>query len=662
MKLTKTKPTLSIAKYIGWILQGTIFIIGGLYWLFFPETALRNLLTPNLHKLIDLNAEYAENYVQFLSPYALFFGIATYLAVLRSSALLQRDFARVFSIFLTLWLLVVLYNFEFTWIDNQKVLQQKIWGLLCLGIALVTFNIFLGFKKNPAALSELATGYVKTKPDIVWRLWLFQAVVFCSLGIVQILFAEQMLIFVGAKPDGITTKHLEMLLAFNQVRIVGPYSIGFGLLCAYATTIKEWHVWRGFTSMCVCFFGTNLFLYILRFEGATYTPGLYFFSCIPTFIFLVGNLTILMCISKASRHLPKEQIERDWLVSDLFPGLTMGLQSFLTRRRASHLLGVAAKGTATVRANFKSKNDFFNPKSELHVTARFANLTMQDDAAMDVRGAAICIEKNNSENTPKETLTLMMNTGAICPARNIIEFTSFVVSKWLPKSIKRRAILANSRTREGGIVGLRRAPSSYTNLCYYSQMIRLWDFSEGTYLVRFRLVPKNHRQTSTSTESDILFNDKLRGIPTIEDRLAIWNRERLHTEKRPKNYLREEFRTKIAHCPKDAQLLLQAQFRPAGLANIYPDWWFDASVEWPTDGEANKWHNLAEIHLNHVLSDTQTEELTFDPSKLPTFIRIPQSDSWWDCRSMAAAEARVVPVLQRFRHTISNWFGVPDAK
>jgi arachidonate 5-lipoxygenase len=325
----------------------------------------------------------------------------------------------------------------------------------------------------------------------------------------------------------------------------------------------------------------------------------------------------------------------------------MALSVLLTKRRSSHLMGVAARGTFEVSGNnvFDSEgkdrgfpaHDFFEAGKTFEVQARFANLTEFDDAALDVRGCAIKF----SEQRHESPLDLLMNTGTYSPAFNLVTFAGFVVSKFFPSAVSRAVVRSNRPAREGGIAGLRRAPDSYTNLHYYGQIVRHWVDLNGTrHLVRYRCQPLDPTRES--------------GLPSPEDASHIWQRERLSDEDRPTNYLRNEFVKRVNEGQLEMRLEVQFHTPEAGDT----DEWYNASIDW--DERECPWIALGKLTLDQALSDVDTELLQMDPSNHPMTLGIPGSTGPLDYRSMGDSEARVVRALQRFRVWMFDTYGPPS--
>lgn len=327
--------------------------------------------------------------------------------------------------------------------------------------------------------------------------------------------------------------------------------------------------------------------------------------------------------------------------SDWAAGLPMMLQVLQKRRRASHLFGVGALGSFQVTVPPLSDpafphNEYFDRHRDavLPLTMRFANVTFEDDAALDVRGASMRL--GNAE-AQQESFEMVLNTGRFSAARNLAEFARLVLSKWAPQSVQRAAIEKNPLIAAGGAEGLRRAPESYGGLHYYSQIVRTWTDLRGTvHLVRYRLKPRALGLSEVES-----------GVPDEADRAAIWLRGRRPNELRAKDYLRQELRHQLG-TGEAVEFVLQAQFHEADEpAEGKALEWYNAGALW--NEELCPWRDLGVLTLTQVLNDVEAERLRFNPGICPRSMGIPASTGPLDYRSLGDAEVRVMRALSALR-------------
>lgn len=91
--------------------------------------------------------------------------------------------------------------------------------------------------------------------------------------------------------------------------------------------------------------------------------------------------------------------------------LLFGARALLTQKRPTHTLGVGALGKVTIVTNPSfPEHELFTPGRSFPVRIRHANLSTDDDAAVDVRAASLKFADSDDESP----LDLIMNTGREC--------------------------------------------------------------------------------------------------------------------------------------------------------------------------------------------------------------------------------------------------------
>jgi len=692
----KQLPAVHPLRDVLWILQAALLLAGGVLWLVDPDGSFLGLLSPDAAAAAvraDEAYDHAVAYTQFLAPYAVFFAFATVMAVLRRDARIRRGFARGFVWFIGLLFVVMLVNID--QVDRafgvhyggtcfyDRTAEHCVYNgstyIFVIGAALFfLYNLYEAYAPNPPARSRKAEGSADTKPPFLWALWMLQGLLLLGLGIAQLGFPDQVLdaitqtegctdfdqalecrldsLIARTDPDFEADPDPEVhragdlfgMIASHRVRLTAPYTIGMALISFFAAGFVRRWLWTEMTRLFVLFFAMWVLVAILRYSEDYYTAPAYFALTGPFVLCLAGNLRAALGGDRwASLELSEIESTPGWRLADLPTALMMGLQSLMSRRRASHLWGAGALGKATcVVEDGVPDHEFFARGRSFDVVTRFATLTKRDDAALDVRGASIRLEPTSGA---PHRFTLMMNTGSFCPASNLVEFATFVASKWAPRFVRRRALRGDDRAREGAVAGVRRAPDSFVDQLYYSQLVRIWlDVSGRAWLVRFRFVPATDPEGARES-----------GLPDADDVQTLWRRGRRRDESRPRDYLRRDLRDRLALPEGEVEYLLQAQFHSFEESEGNPHW-FDASADWPPD--RHPWRTLVRLHLDRPLAPEETERLAFDPTDLPPTVRVPRADGWRDLRSMAWSEARVVPALQRFRRAMYNALGVPRAQ
>jgi arachidonate 5-lipoxygenase len=318
------------------------------------------------------------------------------------------------------------------------------------------------------------------------------------------------------------------------------------------------------------------------------------------------------------------------------------LHTLFSRRRATHARGVAAHGTLRVLpkldAELYPEHDFFCPGATFQIQARFSNERSSDDAEVDARGAALRL--STSDRSPFD---LLLSTGAFSAAENIVEYGLITVASRLGR-FGRRWLAKNRKYLEGGIAGLRRAPESYAKLWYHSQAARFWVATNNErYLVRYRLIPKIDDPQAEQVE-----------IVTPLTRGDFIDRGRRADERRPTDYLRRELKM-LLEGDRSAPLILQAQFH-----KILPGdgvYWYNPGADW--NEASHPWIPLAEIVLEDTLSDEEAEQLAFNPNNTPASLGTPVATGFFDYRSIADSQRRVLRRVQSLRQWMTTTFGLP---
>lgn len=267
-------------------------------------------------------------------------------------------------------------------------------------------------------------------------------------------------------------------------------------------------------------------------------------------------------------------------------------QIFFSRRRMSHDNGVTAAG----KLKFVDDPEFpaidlFEPGQEIGCRVRHGPASTDDDAKLLVRGCSIKFDDNRG----KSPLGLLMNTGE-CPLFNdiksFLEFAKifnasagpggtqvqeFRGVRWIPYMQKYPGSLAHWRG------AMRRNPSTYSQLYYYSKMPQHFRAKDGKErYVKFRVVPGDR-----GPETGLLGPDDWR---------TPWYYNRLPGETRSRNYLRKEFEERLEREPVVYWLQLQLHEWKEGDSRDL----FDSYTIW--DEATHPWMDVARIELDQLLT------------------------------------------------------------
>ncbi len=652
-----------------WLVQLAIFIALGLVWLLLAPEIAANLGEEHVVAFkVRVLHSLGVDAVVVLGAMVLGMAGATLLAIGRGDPDHRRFFARALAVWHVSWLGIVFYNMS----GHAGAIPSR-YTLAGVGgaVPVVLFaipNLIASIAPVTGPSTVLQRGGADTRPPGLLVAWTVQGLLaaFCS---VMLAFAPDVVAHTMISPH--SPFNPPAVWEVDQLRIHASYfAFAAALTWQAMNQVSPW-LWRPVARFFVMWSVLMLGSYALTFNFLVYAPNV-----------LVGNFGMLVVLLVNLWLLRHEVAVEDLGVpreplglgdGDILAAAPMAVQTAAKRRRASHLYGVGAEGAFTVGApplhdpRFPH-NDFFhqNRGRALPVTMRFANLSFEDDASLDVRGAALRI---GAEDDP-ERFDLLFNTGSFSPPRNLVEFAKFVLSKWAPRFVSRVMILSDQVVFEGAVAGLRRAPESYAKLFFYGQIVRIWVGTLGPglspekrmFLVRYRLapvalLPEKHRDAPDRCPRGSYAEES--GLPDETDTAAMWVRTRRPDERRPRDYLRRGFRDSLVQGTA-VEFTLQAQFRevdePAGRTGEALSW-YNAGVDW--DEDLCPWWDLGRVELTRALADEETERLRFNPGLCPSSMGTPASPGPWDYRSLGDAEVRVMKMVGALRSRILRWGGTP---
>lgn len=313
--------------------------------------------------------------------------------------------------------------------------------------------------------------------------------------------------------------------------------------------------------------------------------------------------------------------------------------SFFRKGRATHRRGVAGVGRFVVDPELAlPHHDFFTPGRVYRATLRHGNVANDDDAGLDIRGAALKLV--DLEDPDKPGLDLIMNTGEVTfsTARVFFRYARATAPRpWhdTPTNERglRRFLERDPRARAQFVEALRRAPSSFASLAYYSKIVYAYRALDGRRrYARFRLVPDGVDVDS--------------GLPDDHDLAAPWSAERRPGETRPHDYLRQEFKQRLS-APEGVRYHLELQLREPPDDNEVDPALFDPGERWP-----DAWQRLGTVHLTRRASDVEAEQLWFDLDHHPTSLDLLESFSPDDFHSVAWTRIRIYRASQAVRSAV----------
>lgn len=298
----------------------------------------------------------------------------------------------------------------------------------------------------------------------------------------------------------------------------------------------------------------------------------------------------------------------------------------VTGARPSHRHGVAGRGGLVVRDALAFPTvAFFRPGARLDVVLRHANLDFDDDARLDIRGAALRLTSADGEQ-----LDLPMNTGTVNTFQTLWVLLAFVAAKPYGSLGNRALALRYPRIWRETVEAYRRGPSSYAQLRYHSQIPFRWAADDGVErIARLRLVPAN--------------DDPESGLPTMVDHTHPFRQERAADDPRASDYLRREWAARVASTGAAYRLQVQVHaVDPGDPAEV-----LDTSRGW--DEGTHPWHELGEVRVDSVLDAAASDALRFNIAHQPRSMGVLRARSAGDFNAPAYARTLAYAASQRAR-------------
>jgi catalase len=308
--------------------------------------------------------------------------------------------------------------------------------------------------------------------------------------------------------------------------------------------------------------------------------------------------------------------------------LAMGIAARRRKGRATHPVGIGASGKAKVVDRFPP-HEFFKAGREFSVIVRHAQVGTEDDAASDVRSAALRL------TSAGQSFDLVMNTGEAGTFWDLPTFLDFMRATAAAGAIEdvgdkpsleafyRKYPLSEQTTANR----MRRAPSTFTQMYYHSQTVFRFIAQDGTlYYVKYRLAPADKGAET--------------GLLGDEDRKHIWLQARLPDEKCSTDYLRQEFKTRITSAPVTYHLQIQLK-RPTPNEDKEI---FNSCRAWN-----DEWLDLATVTLDRLLPDAETDKLRFNVANQPTSLGLLPAESIYDYNAVNYARSQAYKMSQWVR-------------
>ena len=309
-----------------------------------------------------------------------------------------------------------------------------------------------------------------------------------------------------------------------------------------------------------------------------------------------------------------------------------GFKALMTGRRATHSFGVGGRGAITVatKPDFPD-HDFFTPGRVFPCRLRHANASYKDDACTQVRACSLKFADERYDSP----FDLVMNTGVIQAFWNFDTFMQFAFARvktnpkyWDPQKEWMRKL-------PGGMIGsiesLRVGPSSFAAMLYHSCIMYPFKAKDGRLrYAKYRLVPIGLDQES--------------GFMPPDQQRVCWVQYRSDDEKRPVQYLADEYRSRLTRGP--IEYALQIQLREFDPENDTREF-FNSGRVW--DPQKYPWTDLATARITEALPDPITERMRMWLGHQPPSLGLTDSHSDVDYGSLAWVRYHMYPVSQSGR-------------
>ena len=327
-----------------------------------------------------------------------------------------------------------------------------------------------------------------------------------------------------------------------------------------------------------------------------------------------------------------------WFVATGFTVLLTLLASLRHRMRMSHNNGIGAVGRIRIAPDpAVPPHPFFAPGTVYPCRIRHASVSFLDDAMRAVRSISIKF----ADTRFRSPCDLELNSGTTALFWNAASFLRFAKYKrtrfgiQYPEYYKRYP----SGVR-GAMNSLRRNPVSFADQHYYSKTPLYYIGTDKvTRYAKYRVIPRE----------DIAETGKLEGAELL---IPPENQRTLPGETRSRNYLKDEYRARVAK--EGARYCLQVQLHTAR-DDDSPEV-FNCCAEW--DEASHPWMDLAEIEIERTLSWRESCLLSFSLGNLPQGLHMVPARSIFDYNSLNYMRRRT-ELARRARVLACQVFGPP---
>lgn len=288
--------------------------------------------------------------------------------------------------------------------------------------------------------------------------------------------------------------------------------------------------------------------------------------------------------------------------------------SLLGRTRMSHYNGIGASGTVRIVDNPEFVlHPFFEKNKSFPCRIRHAAASFRDDAMRVVRSMSI-----KFADTPFDSpFDLELNTGKVALFWSVASFCNFAKYKRTKYGIQYHQYYKNYPAGvRGAQPGMRRNPTSFSNLHYYSQTPLNYVGSDMVKrYAKYRVIPFEDIPESGLLDEYDMAN------PSENQRI-------LPGEERTRNYLKEEYQERLENGP--VKYKLQVQLHTAADDDDMEI--FNSCREWEAD--SHPWMDFAVIEIDKALTWDESSILAFSLGNLPKGLGVIPARSIYDYNSL----------------------------
>lgn len=316
--------------------------------------------------------------------------------------------------------------------------------------------------------------------------------------------------------------------------------------------------------------------------------------------------------------------------------LMFGFKALLTGRRTTHMRGIGTRGTIEIvdKPSFPD-HEFFQAGKTFPCRMRHANASFYDDASIQVRSCSLKFADADFESP----LDVLMNSGPTSAFWDLKSFMDFSIARSRSSEHDWEAEKQWMRQSPAGYIGtidaVRHAPESYTAMSYYSKIAFPFKARDGrTRYAKFRILPADLREES--------------GLMSIDMQRQPWVQCRQPDDTRPEDYLRHEYRERLAN-EKTIEYSLQIQVRDWDVESDTFEF-FNMNRLW--DESSWPWLDLARVRIREVLPAEVSERMGMWLGHQPPSLGLTDAHSPVDYRSLCWARPQVYPVSRRNRSVL----------